>query len=116
MSQHVFSIMRDSDLRKAMGSQARAYFDKLRGCDHADTWKSIFDILCSDECSDCDWYAPEDLAPSEACVLPMLIDEIKAGYKNELENDMYYKFGRSLLKPVKVAYHGLKKMKRSIFG
>lgn len=116
MSQNILCVMGDSDLREMMRRNARAYFERLSEYNYEDTWNGICKILCSANYNDGSLYTPKGLSNGEAFVLPMLIDEIKVGYKNEIENDIYHMFGEHLLKPVKSVYRGLNKVKRSIFG
>lgn len=116
MAGHLIKVMEDYNYRKTLGSDARISFDLLNSHNYISDWEEIFEIVYNDNIhQSANFYSPEKLNNSERFILPMLLDELKKLVAvNRLEDNIYYRTGRIVLKIPKAVYSVLKQLKRSI--
>ena len=112
MKDNLMMLMRDAELRRKLGKEARESFERFSSHDQAADWGSIISLL-SDEPKDTDpeaYYAPLTEG-ADRFILPMLMEEVKKGYRNFIENDRSYKTGRAVLKIPRTIKNSLKELK-----
>ncbi|MCR5251810.1 MAG: glycosyltransferase family 4 protein [Lachnospiraceae bacterium] len=114
MKANLLTLMKDAKLRKKLGKEARESFERFSSHDQAADWSSIIFLLSenpkSSDPESC--YAPLT-GGADRFILPMLMDEVKKGYRNFIENDRSYKTGRAVLKIPRTIKNSLKELKEN---
>ncbi|WP_026503679.1 glycosyltransferase family 4 protein [Butyrivibrio sp. NC3005] len=112
MAENLVRVLSDAGLYTQLEKDARRSFDNLLAIDYRKVWEDIIAIVCEGKTiEDRAYYKAKDMNDTDRNIMPVLIEKMKLGYDNTLNNSFDYKVGQRVLGAPRYAKKVLKAVK-----
>lgn len=111
MAEHIIKLLRDEELRKNYGQEARESFEYLMQYDIKKMWSGIFKSLEKNV-----YPLGETSATTEQLMMSMFVEQLRMGVSKHQNSLIEYRIGRQMLKIPRKLHHILRNIKHMLIG